>query len=42
MTRKTAVWLVVVAVIAMVLGAASLILKQNAGSRSDVPTGFVH
>lgn len=42
MTRKTAVWLAIVAVIAMMLGGASLILEQNAGSRSDVPTGFLH
>jgi len=42
MTRKTAMWLLVVAVIVLVLGGASMILEQNAGPRPDVPTGFLH
>jgi hypothetical protein len=43
MSRKTLVWLLVVGIIAMMLGGASLIVANNNGTpRSDVPSGFLH
>ena len=42
MTRKTALWLLVVTAIVLVLGGASVILERNSGPRPDVPTGFLH
>jgi hypothetical protein len=42
MTRKTALWLLIIAVIVLMLGTASVILERNAEPRPDVPTGFLH
>ena len=42
MTRKTALWVLVVALIVLALGGASVILERNAGPSADVPLGFVH
>jgi hypothetical protein len=43
MSRTTLVWLLIVAIIAMMLGGASLIVANHSGTpRSDVPSGFLH
>jgi hypothetical protein len=43
MTRTTFVWLIIVAVIALTLGGASLIVANNrGGSPAGAPAGFVH
>jgi hypothetical protein len=42
MTRKTALWLLVIAAIVLMLGSASVILERNAEPRPNVPTGFLH
>jgi hypothetical protein len=43
MRRKTLVWLLIVALVAITLGAASLIVASNPGTpMSDETSGFLH
>jgi hypothetical protein len=43
MTRTTFVWLIIVALVALALGGASLIVSNNpGGSPTGAPAGFVH
>jgi hypothetical protein len=43
MTRRTVVWILVLAVVATMLGGASVILTRNPGTQlQDAPTGFLH
>jgi hypothetical protein len=43
MTRTTFVWLIIVALVALTLGGASVIVANNPGaSPTRAPAGFVH
>jgi hypothetical protein len=43
MSRRTAVWIVVFTVIAIIFGGASLIVTNNSGTpTTNAPAGFLH
>jgi hypothetical protein len=43
MTRTRFVWLIIVALVALVLGGASFIVANNpVGSATGAPAGFIH
>jgi hypothetical protein len=43
MTRTRFVWLIIVALVALVLGGASFIVSNNrVGSVTGAPAGFIH